>query len=131
MSIILAIALQLVTAPQGNFDDRFAARVTHGRLVETGPTGPAYQKALWSKLGRPMATAIKDCLARNAPADMSPFTLVADVQPDGRPSQVAVEPATPVANCLAGIFASMTLQAPPPLAQGALYPIEIDISIKP
>jgi hypothetical protein len=135
MSIILAIALQLVTAPPAKADDVFAARVTRGKLVETGPTGPAYQKALWGKLTDPMTVALKACLAHNAPADTKPFTLVADVQSDGKPIRVAAEPATPVAKCLVGWFATMTLPAPPPapppLSQGTCYPIEIDVSITP
>jgi hypothetical protein len=135
MSILLAIALQLTTAAPVNTDDAFAARVTRGKLVETGPTGPAYQKALWGKLTDPMTIALKACLAHNAPADTKPFTLVADVQSDGKPSGVAAEPATPVAKCLTAWFATMTLpvppSAPPPLTQGASYPIEIDVSIAP
>ncbi len=135
MSIILAIALQLVAVPHASADDTFAARVTLGKQVETGPTGPTYQKALWGMLTDPMTVALKGCLAHNAPADTSSFTLVADVQSSGAPSRVAVEPATPVAKCLAGWFGSMTLPAPPPalppLTQGATYPIEIDVSITP
>jgi hypothetical protein len=135
MSIILAIALQLTTAAPVNTDDVFAARVTRGKLVETGPTGPAYQKALWGKLTNPMTVALKACLAHNAPADTAPFTLIADVQSDGKPNRVAAEPATPVAKCLVGWFATVTLPAPPsaqpPLSQGASYPIEIDVSITP
>jgi hypothetical protein len=135
MSIILAIALQLATTVPAKTDDVFAARVTRGKLVETGPTGPAYQKALWGKLTDPMTATLKACLAHNAPANTAPFTLVADVQSDGKASLVAVEPETPVAKCLAGWFATITLPAPPPapppLTQGASYPIEIDVSISP
>jgi hypothetical protein len=131
MSIFLAIALQLVAVPYANADDAFAARVTLGKSIETGPTGPAYQKALWGKLTDPMTVALKGCLAHNAPADTTPFTLVADVRPDGQPSHVAVQPATPVANCLANWFTSTLLPAPPPLAHAAIYPIEIDVSITP
>jgi hypothetical protein len=134
MSVILAIALQLVANPGGKADDTFAARATQGKLVETSPGGPAYQKALWGMLTDPMTVALKACLAHNAPADTSPFTLVADVRSDGKPGRVAAEPATPVAKCLTGWFASMTLPAPPtapPMSQGTSYPIEIDVSITP
>jgi len=131
MSIILAIALQLTTAAPVSTDDAFAARVTRGKLVETSPTGPAYQKALWGKLTEPMTVALKACLAHNAPADTAPFTLVADVQSDGSPIRVAAEPGTPVAKCLTGWFTSMTLPSPPPMTHGASYPIEIDVSITP
>lgn len=128
MSIVLAVALQLL-APAAHTDEAFAARVTNGRMVEVGPTGPGYQKALWAQITGPMTTSLKACLTGNAPADRSPFTLVADVQSDGRPARVAAEPATPVANCLAAWLASITLPAPPKLAGQAMYPIEIDVSI--
>ena len=127
MSILLAIALQLAALP--HTDDAFAARVTRGKLVEVGPTGPAYQKALWDQITAPTTTALKSCIASNAPADKSPFTVVADVRPDGRPTRVLAEPATPVANCLAGWMASQVLPVPPKLADGSVYPIEIDFSI--
>jgi hypothetical protein len=129
MSIILAFALQLATVPHAGADDTFAARVTRGKLVEAGASGPAYQKALWAQITDPTTVALKGCLASNAPADKSPFTLVADVQPDGRPTRVAAEPSTPVANCLAGWLASLILPVPPKLAGGTAYPIEIDVSI--
>lgn len=135
MSIILALALQLTTAAPAHANDTFAARVTRGKAAEIAPAGPAYQKALWSRLTDPMTASLKACLAHNAPADTSPFTLVADVQSSGRAALVAVEPATPVAKCLAGWFATLTLPvppaAPPPFMQGANYPIEIDVSITP
>jgi hypothetical protein len=127
MSIIFAIALQLATVP--HTDDTFAARVTRGKLVEAGATGPAYQKALWAQITGPTTTALKACIASNAPADKSPFTLVADVLADGHPTRVAAEPATPVANCLAGWLASLVLPVPPKLADSNVYPIEIDVSI--
>jgi hypothetical protein len=129
MSIILAIAL--LATPQSVADDAFAARVTRGKLVEVGPTGPAYQKALWDKINDPAARALKGCITSHAPADKSPFTLVADVLSDGKTSRVVAQPATPVANCFAGWLASMTLPPPPKLTPAAVYPIEIDVSIVP
>jgi hypothetical protein len=128
MSILLAIALQLLP-PTARVDEGFAARVTRGRLVEVGPTGPAYQKALWAQITGPMTTALRHCLASNAPADRSPFTLVADVAADGRATHAAAEPATPVANCMAAWLASTALPTPPKLADQPVYPIEIDVSI--
>jgi hypothetical protein len=135
MSIILAIALQLITTAPAHADDGFAIRVTHGKSAEAAAGGAAYQKVLWGMLTDPMTVSLKACIAHNAPADTSPFTLVADVQSNGRPSQVAVQPTTPVAKCLAGWFATLSLPTPPsampPLTQGANYPIEIDVSITP
>lgn len=125
MTTLLAMALLLAPAAAGG--DDFHARVTQGRLAEAAATGSAYQKALWAKIGNPMTDTLKACIARNAPADKSPFTLVADVGTDGRPARIDVQPATPLATCLASSFVTWTLPAPP--KDPAPYPIEIDVSI--
>lgn len=130
MSTLLALALLLGT-PQGPSGDSFAARVTQGKLVEAGSTGPTYQKQLWDRITDPSAAALKACIASNAPADKSPFTMVADVSPDGKPHRIDVQPATPVANCFTISLGKMTLPAPPKLPDRASYPIEIDVSIVP
>jgi hypothetical protein len=125
MSALLALALLLAPAPAHDFHDR----VTQGKLAEGAAAGPAYQKQLWGKIGHPMTDALRGCIASNAPADKSPFTLVANVQADGRPASIEVQPETHLASCLAGQFAAWNL--PPPPAQPRPYPIEIDISITP
>jgi hypothetical protein len=130
MSTLLALALLLGT-PQETSGDNFAARMLQGRLVEAGSTGPAYQKQLWNRIDDPFAAALKACIVSNTPADKSPFTVVADVSPDGKPHRIDVQPATPVANCLAASLGKMTLPAPPKLPDSVTYPIEIDISIVP
>lgn len=109
----------------------FAARVMRGKLVETGSTGPAYQKALWAQLDGPTTDALKACIHTHAPADKSPFTLVADLRPDGTPSAVEVQPATPVATCFATWFGTTTLPPPPAVPDTPTYPLEIDVSITP
>jgi hypothetical protein len=130
MSIILALAL-LLASPATGHDDSFAARVLRGRMVEAGPTGADYQKALWQQINDPAAAALKGCIARHAPADKSPFTVVANVRADGKPDQVLAQPATPVAECFADWLATNTLPLPPALDDEPVYPIEIDVSIVP
>lgn len=125
MTALLALVLLLSPATTGG--DDFHDRVTQGRLAEAAATGAAYQKALWAKIGNPMTEALKACIARNAPTDKSPFTLVADVGADGRPAHIDVQPATPLATCLASSFVTWTLPVPP--KQPAPYPVEIDVSI--
>ena len=109
----------------------FVARVLRGRLIEAASTGPAYQKILWAQLDGPTTTTLTACIKRNAPADKSPFTLVADVHHDGTPSAVVVQPATPVATCLAAWFRTTTLPPPPSLPDTSTYPLEIDVTITP
>lgn len=124
------LAFALLTAPLAAPPaDDFHDRITQGRLAEAATTGPAYQKALWAKIGTPMTDTLKDCIARNQPADKSPFTLVADIGADGRPARVEAQPLTPLAGCLTSSFVTWTLPAPPKAP--APYPIEIDVSISP
>lgn len=130
MSLILSLAL-LLGAPPTSPADSFAARVMHGKLVEVGPTGASYQKALWGQLNGPVTTALKTCIASHAPADPAPFTVVADIRPDGQPGRVEAQPATAVASCFAQWLGTQTLPPPPQLADEAVYPIEIDVSIVP
>lgn len=129
MFILLAIAL--LGAPPARPDPTFAERVIHGRQVELGRTGPAYQKRLWTSIETPLTVTLQQCIARNAPADKAPFTVVADVLPDGTAVHVDVQPATAVARCTAAWFATMALPPPPRLPDATAYPIEIDISIVP
>lgn len=127
MSNLLVLALLFAPTPvQG---DDFHQRMLQGRLAEADHAGPGYQRQLWSAIGTPMTDTLKGCIASNAPADKSPFTLVADVQSDGTPARIEVQPQTPLATCLAGQFATWKL--PPPPAAPRPYPIEIDVSITP
>ena len=109
----------------------FPARVLRAKLVEAGIHGPGYQKTLWAQMTEPTAAALKRCIAEQTPADKSPFTLVADIGGNGKPTSIDVQPRTPVAACMAIWFASVILPPPPNLADGAIYPIEIDFSITP
>ena len=130
MSLILSLAL-LLGASSAQPADTFVARVTQGKLVEAGPTGAGYQKTLWRQLDGPVTAALKTCIASHAPADKSPFTVVADIRPDGAPRRVDAQPATPLAGCFARWLGTQTLPAPPKLSDTIDYPIEIDVSIVP
>ena len=130
MSLILSLAL-LLGAPSAQPADTFAARVTQGKLVEAGPTGAGYQKTLWHQLDGPVTAALKTCIASHAPADKSPFTVVANIRPDGAPRRVEAQPATPLADCFARWLSTQTLPPPPKLSDTIDYPIEIDVSIVP
>jgi hypothetical protein len=128
MPVALALALLLTGTPANPSAD-FETRVHAAKMAEAAATGPAYQKALWGKIGNPTTDAYKGCLAGNKPEDKSPFTLVLDVDAQGRPQRVVVQPATRVATCMAGQFADWTFPVPP--ASPKPYPLEIDFSIAP
>lgn len=107
--------------------DGFDARVQAAKALEAKPDGKAWQETLWDRIGNPATDALKGCIASNAPADKRAFTLVAKVDAKGQTSDVVVQPATPVATCFAGQFATWSLPAPPKAP--APYPMEIDISM--
>lgn len=127
--MLTLIAAALLAGAPAATTDAFTTRVQRAKMVEAGATGPTYQKQFWAKTGNPMTDALKACLASNTPADKSPFTLVADISPDGHPLNVDVRAPTPVAKCLAGQFSAWTFPAPPKLPDSANYPIEIDVSM--
>lgn len=128
MLTVIALAL-LAGTPPAAAGDPFIERVQRAKQLETASGGPAYQKQFWSKTRQPMIDALRGCIASNAPADKSPFTLVADIAPDGHPLNVEVRAPTPVARCLAGQFSVWAFPAPPKLSRTVNYPIEIDISM--
>jgi hypothetical protein len=130
MLSVIAIAL-LMGAPQAatTSDDTFTERVRHGHMAEGAASGPAYQKQFWNKTGNPMTDAYRSCLASNV-GDKTPFTLVADISPDGHPLNVEVRAPIPVAKCVATEFSTWTFPAPPKFQGSTNYPIVIDVSVK-
>ncbi|TCV93259.1 hypothetical protein EC912_105119 [Luteibacter rhizovicinus] len=120
---MLSTLLALATLATPDFADRMLA----AKKLEATADGTAYQKRLWDSITDQMTVALESCIASNAPADRSPFTVVANVGADGRVSGVAIKPATPVAGCFSGQFATWLLPVPPKLP--APYPIEIDVSL--
>lgn len=128
MLTVLAFAL-LAGAPPASSADPFTARVQRAKMLEASASGPAYQKQFWDKTKGPMTDALRGCITSNMPADKSPFTLVADISPDGHPLNVEVRAPTPVAKCLVGQFSVWIFPTPPNLSDSTNYPIEIDVSM--
>jgi hypothetical protein len=123
----MLLALLFAFAGNGAGADGFDAHVRTAKALEGKPEGEAWQKKQAAALGGQMATALQGCITSNAPADKRAFVLVANVDATGRTSGVEVRPATPVATCFSGQFATWALPVPP--KSPAPYPIEFDISI--
>jgi len=128
MLTVIAFALLAGAQPAAS-TDTFTARVQRAKMLEASASGPAYQKQFWDKTKEPMTEALRGCIASNMPADKSPFTLVADISPDGYPLNVEVRAPTPVARCLAGQFSVWSFPAPPKAPGSTNYPVEIDVSM--
>jgi hypothetical protein len=126
---LLTVAL-LMGAPQAaTAPDTFAERAQRAHMAEGAASGPAYQKQFWDKTAKVLTDAYRECIASNND-DKTPFTLVADISPDGHPLHVDVQAPIPVARCVAAQFSSWTFPAPPKFPGSANYPIVIDISVK-
>lgn len=121
---LIAITTTVSAAPA----DEFVTRVTQAKLTEGSLTGPDYQKKLWAKIGNPTTDALKGCIKSLPHANRAPFTLVADVQPNGSLTRVEVRPTTDVATCLLSQFAAWTV--PPPPEDPKPYPIEVDFTLE-
>lgn len=130
MLSVIAIAL-LMGAPQAaaTADDAFSERVQHGHMAEGAASGPAYQKQFWNKTAIALGNTYRGCIASNV-GDKTPFTLVADISPDGHPLNVDVRAPIPVAKCVAAQFSTWTFPAPPKFPGSVNYPIIIDVSVK-
>ncbi|WP_233590269.1 peptidase C13 [Dyella dinghuensis] len=130
MFSVIAIAL-LMGAPQAaaTSDDAFSERVQHGHMAEGAASGPGYQKQFWNKTAIALGNTYRGCIASNA-GDKTPFTLVADISPDGHPLNVEVRAPIPVAQCVAAQFSTWTFPAPPKFPGSVNYPIIIDVSVK-
>ncbi|RDS83184.1 peptidase C13 [Dyella psychrodurans] len=129
MFSVLAFAF-LAGAPQAAaVADTFTEREHRAHMAEGAASGPGYQKQFWDKTGNAMTDAYRGCIASNA-GDKTPFTLVADISPDGHPLNVEVRAPIPVARCVAAQFSTWTFPAPPKFPGSANYPIVIDMSAK-
>ncbi|GAB2563314.1 peptidase C13 [Dyella jejuensis] len=129
MLSILAFAA-LAGAPQtAAARDTFDARVQRAHMAEGAASGPAYQKQFWNKTGHAMTDTYRSCIDSHG-GDKTPFTLVADISPDGHPLNVEVVAPIPVARCVAAQFSTWTFPAPPTFGGSADYPIVIDMSVK-
>jgi hypothetical protein len=125
---LIAVAL-LMGAPQAtSTPDAFAEREQRAHMAEGAPSGPVYQKQFWDRTTPLMGGAYRECIASNH-GDKTPFTLVADISPDGHPLHVDVRAPIAVAQCVAAKFSSWTFPAPPKFPGSVNYPIVIDISV--
>ncbi|HTV85341.1 MAG TPA: peptidase C13 [Dyella sp.] len=126
---VIAVAV-LMSAPQAAAaPDTFVDREQRAHMAEGAASGPGYQKQFWNKTAQALTDAYRGCIATHA-GDKTPFTLVADISPDGHPLNVDVRAPIAVARCVAAKFSTWTFPAPPKFPGSANYPIVIDISVK-
>ncbi len=111
--------------------DMFAARVIRAEALERTPTGRGYFEQLDAKAPRFMNDALTACQSAQKPGIPPKFTLVMDVQADGRVANVAVQPTNAWTGCIARQGGATFKLPPPPQAGGkAGYPMVIEFEIK-
>ena len=111
--------------------DMFAARVIRAEALERTPTGRGYFEQLDAKAPRFMNEALTACQSAQKPGIPPKFTLVMDVQADGRVANVAVQPTNAWTGCIARQGGATFKLPPPPQAGGkAGYPMVIEFEIK-
>lgn len=126
------IAVFSVLAFQASVADTpsFAERVALAKNTEKQKATTQYfQNEMYPAIGPSLATAMQECMSR-AGASTEKFTVVANVSQDGRFMDIAHEPSTNTATCLATAMASFRAPPPPTCDYGVL-PIVINMSVKP
>lgn len=126
---ILQKALQIVESVQ--FEPTFAERVKRATEIETQKAASEYlDGSFFPALGSNMSGIMKMCLNREG-ASTEKFTMVANVSPDGGLIDIDFEPkANNTAVCFAREIGALKAP-PPPLCDGGVLPIAINMEVKP
>jgi hypothetical protein len=126
--LVLILLLCLVSTA---FAETFEERVELARAAENAAETKPYQKQMFDAIGPHLSTVMKSCFASIKNPETEPFTLVADVTPQGVADAVEVKPNTNIAACFAKGFASANFPPPPQFRGRSRYPMFIDMRIKP
>jgi hypothetical protein len=109
--------------------ESFEARVELAKAIEQRFT--AYHSAMDRELGEQYAAAMRACFAGTPQPETEAFTLVGDLMPDGRLSEVALRPATNIGLCFAAALKKMQFPKPPMDLARSSFPITIRMNIAP
>lgn len=104
----------------------FDARIAEAKALAATRPGLIYDTAMVPAVHH----AIVPCVPKGAnPARGGEFVLVGRVQANGWLSDVAVQPATPLARCFARSFGALKLRPPPGRAGG--WPVVVEMQTRP
>lgn len=109
----------------------FAERVAIAKKIESQQaTQDYFLKGLFPVIGPVMGSIMKECLS-HPDASTEEFTLVANVAESGQLIDIDVEAkSNNTAVCFAKAFATLAAP-PPPLCDGGVLPVVIDMGVKP
>ncbi|MGY4516934.1 hypothetical protein [Lysobacter sp. HA18] len=126
--LLLATALAVSTAAAGAAPPTFETRVATAKAAVATRPGFIYDTA--------MVPAIHHALVPCVPKGTDPtrggdFVLVADVDANGRLSNIDTRPASALARCFAKSFGALTMQKPPLTHGRSLYPMVVEMLTRP
>jgi hypothetical protein len=100
MKYISVIVIFLLSGCQPGAAPTFSDRVIQAKTVENTPAGARFIQTLLKTHGGEINGFFRTCYAQSD-TEQSPFSLVADIMPDGRFANVAVRPESAVTRCYA------------------------------
>lgn len=99
------------------------------KVEEQKATAEYFQSRMYPAIGPSLASAMRECVSQEG-ACMEKFTVIANVSQDGHFTDMAHQPNTNTAACLAAAMASFRVP-PPPICDYGASPIVIDMSVAP
>jgi len=109
MKYLLFLVIFLLSGCQPNAAPTFSDRVIQAKTVENTPAGARFIQTLLKAHGSEINGFFRVCYAQSD-TEQGPFSLVADIMPDGRFANVAVRPETAVTKCYANKIGTLQTQ---------------------
>jgi hypothetical protein len=108
----------------------FDVRAASGKAAEQKEEFRAYYAAMNGQVGDQYAATMRSCFATVHEPQTDPFTLVADITPEGKLADVEVRPATNIAACFAAGLTAISFPKPPHYPGHAGLPMVIEMRIR-
>jgi len=126
-AILLCSVLLGTPALAAQVPATFDERVSMAKAAEDDERFHPYPEQMVRGTSRSLARAMRRCWGKSQHQEVKSFVMVADIQPDGRPRNVAVKPAHGVSRCFAAAFSSGRYLAPPPYPGKDGFPVRMRV----
>jgi len=123
--------LLFVLLPASALAASFIDRVADARRILSTEEGRIYDVQVSAVLGRDYERIMRHCFETTASPETANFELVASVTMGRRFQDIAVEPATNIANCFANGVADLIAPIPPARSAASGHPIYIEMRLVP
>jgi len=125
--ILLCSAFLSMSALAAQVPATFDERVAIAKAAEDDERFHPYPAQMVRGASRSLAGSMRRCWGKSQRPDVKSFVMVADIQPDGRPRNVAVSPGHAVSRCFAAAFTSGRYLAPPPYPGKDGFPVTMRV----